>query len=194
MPPDCQRCGTELNSFGRCQDETCPFSDCAQDDSGGWEGFPHNPDPRPKLMEPADSMRFAGTEDVEIERVLRGQPRDDVLVDLGRRMRERTFEGPVAHVTQEFADAFNMHDLPNVVVGGEERTTRATAVEIQEGRVVDIAAELAEAEDALNLAAADCGWNDRSRISVLLDFIAQRGLGEVFADYVNKRADEECRS
>ena len=155
MNPTCARCGTEHNSFGRCQDETCPFSNCAQDDSGGWEGHPHHPGPG--------------------------------------------HNGPVAEVSQEVANAFSMNGLPNVVV---QKVLNGTASDDESRAFIDaaecmqtrIAENHEEAESALDLAAADCGWNDRSRISVLLDFIAQRGLGEAFADYVNKRADEECKS
>lgn len=39
----CQRCGAPL-ADGRCSDETCPFSDCAQTDPQGWIGHPdHEP-------------------------------------------------------------------------------------------------------------------------------------------------------
>lgn len=35
----CARCGASLKD-GRCTDETCPFSDCAQEDPAGWVGHP----------------------------------------------------------------------------------------------------------------------------------------------------------
>ena len=37
--PECGRCGTPLRR-GRCKDETCPFSDHAQDCAAGWRGHP----------------------------------------------------------------------------------------------------------------------------------------------------------
>lgn len=42
-PPSCQRCGTDLDTKGHCKDETCPFSDCKQDDKKGWTGHPLSP-------------------------------------------------------------------------------------------------------------------------------------------------------
>ena len=35
----CRRCGSVLRD-GKCSDETCPFSDCLQDDPNGWIGHP----------------------------------------------------------------------------------------------------------------------------------------------------------
>ena len=35
----CVRCDSFLKD-GQCQDETCPFSDCEQDDKAGWAGHP----------------------------------------------------------------------------------------------------------------------------------------------------------
>ena len=36
---DCQRCGSEVKD-DRCQDQTCPFSDCDQTNPQGWAGHP----------------------------------------------------------------------------------------------------------------------------------------------------------
>ena len=37
---DCQRCDSTLDVDGLCTDETCPFSECQQDDPKGWSGHP----------------------------------------------------------------------------------------------------------------------------------------------------------
>jgi hypothetical protein len=37
---ECARCGSRLDVDGLCTDETCPFSDHAQDDADGWSGHP----------------------------------------------------------------------------------------------------------------------------------------------------------
>jgi len=39
----CVRCDTPLTPEGCCNDETCPFSDCQQDDPRGWAGHPEPP-------------------------------------------------------------------------------------------------------------------------------------------------------
>jgi hypothetical protein len=36
----CRRCDSPLDVDGHCTDETCPFSDCDQDDAAGWSGHP----------------------------------------------------------------------------------------------------------------------------------------------------------
>lgn len=36
----CRRCGSDIDQLGNCEDETCPFSDCQQDDPKGWIGHP----------------------------------------------------------------------------------------------------------------------------------------------------------
>lgn len=33
---ECRRCEGKLNAKGRCKDETCPFTDYAQDDAMGF--------------------------------------------------------------------------------------------------------------------------------------------------------------
>jgi len=35
----CARCGSNVTN-GRCEDVTCPFSDCDQSDPRGWAGHP----------------------------------------------------------------------------------------------------------------------------------------------------------
>lgn len=37
---ECARCGNPLDVDRLCTDETCPFSDCEQDDKAGWSGHP----------------------------------------------------------------------------------------------------------------------------------------------------------
>ena len=43
---DCARCGSEIWDDGRCEDETCPFSDHDQSCLAGWSGHPEK-DPHP---------------------------------------------------------------------------------------------------------------------------------------------------
>lgn len=188
---DCQRCGTYLDFFGRCQNKTCPFSNCAQDDSGGWEGYPHDPgkydhddDGQPIVYAPvveatldvADAFSLRGLPNVRVIDVR--DARDDVIVDSN--------EAPVQD-----------DQLKTIVDVASPKTRKLTLTWKEDGRVVrtaaDIEANREAAEDALDLAAADCGWNGRSRIGVLLDFIAGQGLSVEFEEYINNRADEECK-
>lgn len=41
-PQNCARCGSDLHN-DRCTDETCPFSDCSQDNPQGWAGHDRDP-------------------------------------------------------------------------------------------------------------------------------------------------------
>ena len=38
----CDRCGSDLDTVGKCTDATCPFSDHKQDCPAGWKGHPEH--------------------------------------------------------------------------------------------------------------------------------------------------------
>lgn len=42
MLSSCERCGSEIDSSGFCEDVTCPFSDHLQGDPSGWIGHPEH--------------------------------------------------------------------------------------------------------------------------------------------------------
>ena len=117
-PKTCVRCDTQLID-DRCQDETCPFSECSQSDSRGWIGHPDHKDEylaKPKSVTQASASKLKPTKNLTWITNVEGENTFEVsrqmLDDLS--LSYQVEDGHYFPLTDKEVDLLHTHEILNI--------------------------------------------------------------------------------